>query len=281
MIILLFAFFDYMYLEKINSPDNSINLEEIGVEYSPENIDPREKIKLNNESFENHRFISFGSLNNSEYDTYKKIVLSWYLKNSFFLNDSFYISFDILWSDLTNNPERFIDHLNGLNITKNDKIIIACYTGRASKIVAYLMYNLGYSKVYFSELRSIKTSDFINADYVSKTNKINNIITKRFDWESVNNYYLFLFDLDEPEIICSKKGLCKKNFVKNNIYGIKSSRFASIEMREEHPEMDIIPMKSINKTDSKFICLNTLHCLLTKHYLSSLNYSISNIYLAD
>jgi rhodanese-related sulfurtransferase len=241
-------------------------------------INDNQGIKFD-DSFSEERYISFDSLNESEYHDYKKIVVFWYMANEYPLKDAIYIDADDLWEGINFEQEMVNIYLNEFNISKKNKLLFICYEGWTSQLISYFFYKKGYNS-YYGSLNTIDNVEYIDSDNLKEINNARSIIVDYLDYDIDTKYYLFLFNIEENYYIYHFPSLINEGKIKKNIYGIKSGRFSVIEMKSLHPNINIVNIEDIDLMESKIICLSQLHCLLTKHKIDASNLDIKTIYFS-
>jgi len=223
------------------------------------------------------KYTSLNNLSKEEYNNYKKIVL-WDLGEEYPIKNTTYINIHKLWELLNNDHDKLEKHLNYHNITKDDKILFICHTGWSSQIASYYLDKIGY-KTFHTRINDINNTKFIDSNRIKEINNARSIIVKPLTYLSKENYFLFLFNIEERNLLDHCPELFNDDILYDNIYGIISVNNSEIDMLEFYPDMKIFNINEIKLTNLKIMCISQFHCLLTKHLIDSLKIDTKTVHL--
>ena len=280
IILIVLVGLDFIRLKKLNSMDGNVLISELeGLSaYEFRKIEGDSRVKFDDD-FEKNRYVSFSSMNESDFYDYKKIVAMWYMADEYPIKDAIFMDFNFLWNEVNFNMKKFEKYLKKLNITKKDKLLIICYGGGSSRVISYLFNKYGYDS-YYASLNTINNEELIDSEELKNNNNIRNIVIDSLNYDIDEKYYIFLFGVGDECLINHFSKLIGEGGLKENIYGIESGRFSIIEIKKEHPNIEIANVENVDIEESEIICLSQLHCLLTQHKIDSLNLGIKKIYYA-
>lgn len=266
-------------LKNLNKMDNFVFVDELK-DMSLDEMDQARYNKLikSNEKFELGRRVDLTSINDSDYDKYKKVLIV-KMKEHKPKDAIENVEFGVIWNILgsTEEKEGIEDYLTKFNITKEDKLLFLCFGGSLSHLTSYLLYNEGYD-TYYGALTEISNQKIIDSKKIKEDIKKENIIIDSTSYQDNENYYLFNFMVGEEAHLFTFNEFFVKEKLKDNIYCIKGRDYTNNIMKEQHPNIKIVDIKDINLKESKVICLTPLHCLLTKHEINSLDLEVDKIY---
>jgi len=278
LIILIFIIgFRFFGLKKINTINGPFLVSDL----SDKSLSQIEEIYdktwiIYDEKFQEEKFIYLDTINSSEYHSYKKITI-YFMGNEYAIKNNTHIHFDKLWEAIYLGPIEIENLLISNNISKNDKILFICHTGHGSKLISYYFNKNGYD-TYYAKVNDINNKDFIDSKKINEYSKTHNIIVESINFKKDENYFVFLFDIDENNMIGRFSVLVKDKKLKDNIYAIKAFNDTEIEMQKRYPDTSVFEIDKINLTDLNFVCLSQLHCFLTKYKIDSFNLGIDKIY---
>jgi len=274
-ILLLFIILGRFYIIK------SLNQHQVGIndlqKLSYDNLKAHKPQTIEfNQTFLDSHFVDLNSISLEEYHGFRAIMLEHNPDKEYKLMGAKYIPSTRLWSLLKENISTINNFLNSVNISLNDKLLFVCHHGTMSSIIAYLFSNRGFDS-YYSSLVSMDNPALIKGSLIKDANIQNSIITKPFHLQKNDNFIIFIFGTDEAHYLCSKDGFSlispeADDFdkISEKMKLISASEFGKTSFLEECE----IPFSNIEDMDiynSKILCFNPLHCLLTQHHLDYLN----------
>lgn len=271
----------YIDLKRLNAIDNAVFIDELkSLSFSELHETDETATILYNKKFQKDRYVGLDGLRKSSYDQFKKISLIAPDENKYSVKDSLYVDFMILWENISNNEFNLVeDVLNGLNIKREDKLLVVCLSGWRSQLASYFLYKEGYN-AYYSELTSMTNNLFVDLDGTEKTITEMSAVIDYFEYKASEQYYIFVLNVDEAWNLKYLYPSKKNTKLKRSVTGIRASKIGEKNIVEEFPKLRIVNNENINFKKSKIICVSQLHCLITQHKIASLKLShlIDKIY---
>jgi|SaaInlStandDraft_4_1057021.scaffolds.fasta_scaffold06045_3 hypothetical protein len=105
--------------------------------------------------FMRERLINLDQITADQYNSFKIVSLT-SNQSYLYLESEIKLSFTDIWNNSNKNNSLEVLHSN--NISKNDKLLFVCLSGWRSHLIAYKLYNEGYSSYYTTLLDHIVVS---------------------------------------------------------------------------------------------------------------------------
>jgi len=176
------------------------------------------------------------------------------------------------------NPEKIVEIMDNLGVSKHDKIIAYCAQGWTSVHIAFILSHYGYNASYAS-LNNIADPSILDHNF-SQSHLTDNIIIKKFSLNPKHQYfYILINDADQWGLIDHQGQLNSNTISQLKIYTdnsyILNNPFALNHLNDADISYQLIDrdsfVSSMGNNNSGIICWNKLHCYLTRHYLNSFN----------
>jgi hypothetical protein len=152
------------------------------------------------------------------------------------------------------------------NISKKDKLLIYCYGGINSKVLAFTLAFHGYNADY-AVFGEVVNADIVDTEFRDelKNDIFIDSISKKTIMRSNDTYTIFIFKTGFPQ---SPKGVLAYLINKSRVKFVRASSEAKI-----HPYMedDLIDTTTTDLAKSKIICIRKILCFTTIHYLNYIN----------
>lgn len=203
------------------------------------------------------RFINLNKIDQSEYDSFKKVSLIKAQNVQLFDTATTISLFEL-------KANKIEEYLQARGITKEDKVLAYCNLGFSSSLTTYFLNKLGYN-VYYTKLNKLESKDYIEFDRFPLIGTWIPIIAPLEREKSDRHYIVFMFHEVENQF-------CDPGVYPQEIRNLlkKIVVWPETTFEDEQCHIPEVEFDEIFVEHSKIVCINKLDCILTQHYIDYL-----------